>query len=187
VYLADLLKGLVEVVRHLCPLREVHCDWILTRIDLRQKEWGGGTSNEVSARGYIGLCTIIALYCIVFYRIGLQYICCMILCGIVRGLRRRSDSSLSLRCTAPDSTRPHCSTHLDDGGGAGKRRGFLKSSTRMVALMITSLRGCMGSAYSALSCRGTLDHLADSAIAWARRMGSVLMGESESNIKKVTK
>jgi hypothetical protein len=101
----------------------------------------------------------------------------------------RSLAITALHCTALlliplDYTVEHT---LMMGGGAGKRRGFLKSSTRMVALMITSLRGCMGSAYSALSCRGTLDHLADSAIAWARRMGSVLMGKSESNIKKVTK
>lgn len=65
------------------------------------------------------------------------------------------------------------------GGGEGKRRGFLKSSTRMVALMITSLSGCMGSAYWALSCRDTLDHFNDSAIAWARRIGSVLKRERE--------
>ena len=51
------------------------------------------------------------------------------------------------------------------GGGEGNSLGFLKSCTRMVALMITSFKGCRGIEYSDRSEGWILDHFADSAMA----------------------
>ena len=53
----------------------------------------------------------------------------------------------------------------------------------MVALMMTSLRGLRGSLYCALSDRGILDHLADSAIDWALLRGRDLMGEWKRGVR----
>ena len=74
-----------------------------------------------------------------------------------------------------------CSTHSSVhtfiiGGGDGNSLGFLKSSTLIVALIITSLRGRIGSKYKCLSARGIRFHLASSSMDCARRSGSDLRG-----------
>ena len=60
------------------------------------------------------------------------------------------------------------------GGGEGNSLGLRKSSTRMVALIITNFNGCIGSSYKCLSEMGIFFHLADSSIDWARRKGKDL-------------
>ena len=60
------------------------------------------------------------------------------------------------------------------GGGEGNSLGLRKSSTRMVALIITSFKGWIGSSNKCLSDIGIFFHLADSSIDCARRRGKDL-------------
>ena len=56
-----------------------------------------------------------------------------------------------------------CNTFII-GGGDGNSLGLRKSSTRMVALIITNFKGFIGSSYKCLSEIGIFFHLADSSI-----------------------